>query len=160
MKKVLISLGALGLVYGVYKYYKTQLEILNNFDYKILGLKVINANLGKVEIELDVEIINLSKISFTLTDYYFDVYINGGKVGVIKNATINQLINKDGGKSSLPINIDIKPSSFLEGNVALGLLKSIKNSEITYTGYFGIKKGIFKFKNVKFDETYKLSEYM
>lgn len=160
MRKVFIGVGLLGLGYGIYQYYMTQASILENLDYKILRVKVIGANLQRVEIQLDLEITNDSNISVTITDYYFDVMLNGQKVGEIRNASINQILNNNGGKSFFPLNIVINTSSFLKSNLVLGLVESIKDSTITYKGYFGIKKGFIKFKNIPLNETLKLREFM
>lgn len=160
MRKVFIGVGLLGLGFGVYQYYMTQALILEKWDYRVLGIKIISANLSRVEIQVDLEVTNDANISVTITDYYFDVLINGTKVGEVRNASVNQILNKNGGKSFFPLNIVINTTSFISGNVLYGLMESIRNSKMTFKGYFGIKKGIIKFRNIPFDETYKLREFM
>lgn len=160
MRKVFIGVGLLGLGFGVYQYYMTQALILEKWDYRVLGIKIISANLSRVEIQVDLEVTNDANISVTITDYYFDVLINGTKVGEVRNASVNQILNKNGGKSFFPLNIVVNTTSFLSGSVLYGLMESIKDSTMTFKGYFGIKKGIIKFRNIPFDETYKLREFM
>ena len=84
MKKVFIAIGALGLGYGIYQYYMTQGAILYNYKYKIMGVTITKINLKEVELQIDVEVINDSAISATLSSYYFDIYLNGQKVAVIQ----------------------------------------------------------------------------
>ena len=86
MKKVFITIGALGLGYGLYQYYLTQGAILYNYKYKVVGVLVKKATLKEVELQIDVEVINDSAISATLTSYYFDIYLNDEKVAVVQNA--------------------------------------------------------------------------
>lgn len=160
MRKVFIGVGLLGLGFGVYQYYMTQALILEKWDYRVLGIKIISANLSRVEIQVDLEVTNDANISVTITDYYFDVLINGTKVGEVRNASVNQILNKNGGKSFFPLNIVVNTTSFISGSVLYGLMESIKDSKMTFKGYFGIKKGIIKFRNIPFDETYKLREFM
>lgn len=160
MRKVFILVGLGGLAYGVYNYYMQQLEILNNWDYRILGGKIVNINPLKVTLQIDVEVTNDSNISVTITDYYFDIFLNGVKVGVVKNASLNQRLEANGGKSFLPMLIEIQTTQFLKGNVVLGLIESVKNSTLTQKGYFGLKKGLLKYRNIPFEYTYKLKDFM
>jgi LEA14-like dessication related protein len=160
MRKVFILVGLGGLAYGVYNYYMQQLEILNNWDYRILGGRIVRLNPLKVEFQVDVEVTNDSNISVTITDYYFDIFLNGVKVGVVKNASINQRLEKNGGKSFLPMLIEVQTAQFLKGNVVLGLIESVKNSTLTQKGYFGLKKGLLKYRNIPFEYTYKLKDFM
>ena len=76
MKKVFIAIGAVGLGYGIYQYYLTQGAILYNYKYSVVGVVIKKVTLKEVEIEIDVEIINDSAISATLTNYYFDIFLN------------------------------------------------------------------------------------
>lgn len=160
MKKVFILVGLGGIAYGVYSYYMQQLEILQNWDYRILGGKIKNINPLKVEFQVDIEVTNDSSISVILTDYYFDIFLNGVKVGVVKNASLNQRIEANGGKSFLPMLIEVQTTQFLKGNVVLGLIESVKNSTLTQKGYFGIKKGLIKYRNIPFEYTYRLKDFM
>jgi LEA14-like dessication related protein len=160
MRKVFILVGLGGLAYGIYNYYMKQLEILQNWDYRVLGGRIININLLKVTIQVDVEVTNDSAITITITDYYFDVFLNGVKVGVVKNASLNQRLEANGGKSFLPMIIELQTAEFLKSNVLLGLLESVKESTLTQKGYFGLKKGFVKYRNIPMEVSYKLKEFM
>ena len=70
MKKVFIAIGAVGLGYGIYQYYLTQGAILYNYKYSVVGVVIKKVTLKEVELEIDVEIVNDSAISATLTNYY------------------------------------------------------------------------------------------
>jgi LEA14-like dessication related protein len=160
MRKVFILVGLGGLAYGIYNYYMKQLEILQNWDYRVIGGRIININLLKVTIQVDVEVTNDSAITITITDYYFDVFLNGVKVGVVKNASLNQRLEANGGKSFLPMIIELQTAEFLKSNVLLGLLESVKESTLTQKGYFGLKKGFVKYRNIPMEVSYKLKEFM
>ena len=77
MKKLLLFLGVGGLAYGVYNFYAKQVELLNYLSYKIVGIKIINTTVENIDLEVLLEIQNNSEINLTITDYYFDVFING-----------------------------------------------------------------------------------
>jgi len=160
MKKVFIAIGAIGLGYGIYQYYVTQGAILYNYKYRILGVTIKKASLKEVELQIDIEVINDSAITATLTSYYFDIYLNGQKVAVVQNASLNQFLQKNGGTSYFPMIVKIDPKQFVSGNVLSGLLQSVKNSTIEQRGYFGFKKGILKFNKIPFYYTYKVKDFM
>ena len=160
MKKVFIAIGAIGLGYGLYQYYLTQGAILYNYKYKVVGVTITKASLKQVELEIDVEVVNNSAISATLTSYYFDIILNGEKVAVIQNATLDQYLEKDGGISYLPMKVVIDPAKFFKGNVLTGLLESVKNSTIEQRGYFGFKKGLLRFNKIPFNYTYKVKDFI
>ena len=72
LKKVLIVGGIVvfGMsMYGVYEYYKIQLDLLYNFSYKISKLKYISAKNGVLQLQVFVDVSNNSKLSFEISDY-------------------------------------------------------------------------------------------
>jgi LEA14-like dessication related protein len=160
MKKVFIAIGAIGLGYGIYQYYMTQGAILYNYKYSIKGVTIKKVSLKEVELQIDVEVINDSAISATLSSYYFDIYLNGEKVAVVQNATLDQYLEKNGGSSFFPMKITIDPAKFLTGNVLSGLAESVKNSTIEQRGYFGFKKGLLRFNKIPFNYTYKVKDFL
>ena len=160
MKKVFVAIGALGLGYGLYQYYTTQASILYRYKYEVVGVTIKKVSLKEVELQIDVEVINNSSISATLTNYYFDIILNGERVAVIKNASVDQFLEKNGGVSYLPMKVVIDPAKFVKGNVLTGLLESVKNSTIEQTGYFGFKKGLLRFNKIPFNYTYKVKDFL
>ena len=99
MRKVFIAIGAVGLGYGIYQYYLTQGAILYDYKYRIIGVSIKKVTLKEVELQIDVEVINESAITATLSSYYFDILLNGKKVAVVQNASLNQFLQKNGGTS-------------------------------------------------------------
>lgn len=160
MRKIFVAVGLLGIGYGVYQYFITQAKILEKWQYRILGGRLISASPTRIEIQVDLEVTNDSSIGLTITDYFFDVFLNGEKVGEVRNASVNQILNANGGKSFFPLNIVINTAQFIRGDVLLGLIDSIKESKLNLKGHFGIKKGLLKFRNIPIDETFKLKEFM
>lgn len=160
MRKVFIAMGAIGLGYGIYQYYLTQGAILYNYKYKVTSLVIKKVTLKEVELEINVEVINNSAISATLTNYYFDIFLNGEKVAVIQNASLNQFLRANGGKSYFPMKVIIDPSKLVTGNVLSGLVATIKNSTIEQRGYFGFKKGLLRINKIPFNYTYKVKDFI
>jgi len=113
-----------------------------------------------VELQIDVEVINNSAITATLSSYYFDILLNGKKVAVVENASLNQFLQKNGGTSYFPMKITINPKEFADVNLLSGLLESVKNSTIEQRGYFGFKKGLLRFNKIPFNYTYKVKDFL
>jgi LEA14-like dessication related protein len=160
MRKVFIAIGAVGLGYGIYQYYLTQGAILYNYKYRIIGVSIKKVTLNEVELQIDVEVINDSAITATLSSYYFDILLNGKKVAVVQNASLNQFLQKNGGTSYFPMKVTINPKEFADVNILSGLLESVKNSTIEQRGYFGFKKGLLRFNKIPFNYTYKVKDFL
>jgi LEA14-like dessication related protein len=160
MRKVFIAIGAVGLGYGIYQYYLTQGAILYDYKYRIIGVSIKKVSLKEVELQIDVEVINNSAITATLSSYYFDILLNGKKVAVVENASLNQFLQKNGGTSYFPMKITINPKEFADVNLLSGLLESVKNSTIEQRGYFGFKKGLLRFNKIPFNYTYKVKDFL
>jgi LEA14-like dessication related protein len=160
MRKVFIAIGAVGLGYGIYQYYLTQGAILYNYKYRIIGVSIKKVTLKEVELQIDVEVINESAITATLSSYYFDILLNGKKVAVVQNASLNQFLQKNGGTSYFPMKVTINPKEFADVNLLSGLLESVKNSTIEQRGYFGFKKGLLRFNKIPFNYTYKVKDFL
>ena len=160
MRKIFVAIGVIGLGYGVYSYYLQQAEILQKLRYRIIGGRILNASLSNLSLQLDLEVTNDSNLGITMTNYMFDVYINGKKVGVISNASINQILNKNGGKSFFPLRINVDTTSLLNLDVLGDLSNGIKNLKLTLDGRFGVKKGLFRFNRIPFKETFRVGDYI
>jgi len=160
MKKVYIAIGLGALAFGFYSYYTKQFDILYNFKYKLKGIKILSSTFSKINLQLTYEVINDSSISATITQYDFDIKINGQKVANIKNASVNQFLQKNGGKSIFDIDVAISTANFLMSNVSLGLIEDFKNSTITMDGTFGVKKGLFSWSKVPYKYTYLVKDFL
>ena len=158
MRKLLLFLGVGGLAYGIYNFYEKQVELLNYLSYKIVGIKIINTTIDNIDLEVLLEIQNDSEINLTITDYFFEIFVNGIAVGKIVNTTLNQRLNGFGNTSVFPLSVRINNSVFFGKQ---GLIKGlISNLRLDIIGYYGVKKGILKFRDIKVDETILLKEYL
>jgi LEA14-like dessication related protein len=160
MKKFYLAIGLGAVAFGVYSYYIRQYEILSNFKGKLINIKILSSTFQQINVQLTYEVINDSSISIYVTDYDFDILINGEKVAKIKNSTINQFLKQDGGRSLFTFNTSMNTADLLQANVSLGLLEDFKNSTITIDGYFGVKKGIIKWRKIPYKYTYKVKDFL
>lgn len=155
MKRLFIGIGLAGIGFGAYTYVKTQLEIFKNTKFKIIKVKNIGSRLKQINLELTIEVTNDSSISFKITDYYFDILMDNLVIGSAKNRTINQEIKGNGAKSYIPIQVSLNTA-----DIIVGALSGLEDKELNINGYFGIKKGIIKYRNIKVEETIKLNDFL
>jgi len=160
MRKIYLAIGLGAVAFGVYSYYIKQYDILQNFKYNLKNIKILSSTFKTINIQLTYEVINDSSISVTITGYDFDIKINGESVAKIKNATLNQFLNKDGGKSFFTINVAINTTDLISSNVSLGLIGDLQNSTITLDGSFGIKKGLIRWNKIPYKYTYKVKDFL
>jgi len=160
MKKVYLIVGLGALAFGVYSYYVKQYEILSEFKYKVKNVKILSSTLKQINLQVLFEVVNDSSISVTLSNYDFDILVNGVKVAKVKNATLNQYLAKNGGKSFFTLNIAISTADLIRSNVSLGLLEDFKNSTITTQGTFGVKYGIIHWNKIPYKYTYKVKDFL
>ena len=160
MRKIFLLLGVGGVAYGLYSFYLKQLEILENLNYSLKKIRVGNISLDSTEINLTLEVVNNSDISITITNYYFDVFVNNIFVGVVKSGNINQQLKGLGGISTFNVTVKIKNSALIGTNLISGLRENLKNSTIRLKGVYGLKKGFIRFKDLQVDETLKVKDFM
>ena len=60
----------------IYTYYLKNLELLEDFRYRLAGFRILSSNVTNIRFEVDIDIINDADISVTITNYNFDVYLN------------------------------------------------------------------------------------
>ena len=148
--------GLSALFSGMYSYLAWNLALLENFDYTLSGVKIINSSVTDVTFEVDINVINQSHISVTITNYDFDVYLNGAKVGNISNASTNQRLKGGGRVSKFSLRGNI--STFSLFGSGLASIFNWKNSFLRLDGYYGIEKGFIKLKNIYMNESFKVGE--
>lgn len=155
MKKALIGIGLLGVGFGIYSYIKTQLDIFKNTTIKVLRVNSDGIKLKKINLEVIVEVVNDSTISFDITDYYFDVFLDNLQVASVTNKNVNQLIKGSGQSTFIPIKVSLNTA-----DVIIGALSGLRDTKLNINGYFGVKKGIVKFRNINVVETIELNDFL
>ena len=160
MRKIFLLLGVGGVAYGLYTFYLKQLEILENLTYRLKGISLGSISLDSTEVNLKLEVVNNSDISITITNYYFDIFVNNIFVGVVKSSNLNQQLKGLGGISTFDVTIKVKNSALIGTNLISGLRENFQNATIRMKGIYGLKKGIIKFKDLQVNETFKVKDFM
>lgn len=77
MKKVLL-IGGIGLAgFGLYRYFKYQVDKAMSYDYKIKSFKIINVAGKDVTVAVEVEITNKSSFEVIVNEYDMQLFFKG-----------------------------------------------------------------------------------
>ena len=85
MKKVLLF-GGIGLAgFGLYRYFKYQVDLALNYDYKIKNFKILNYDNENINVSLELEIVNNSAFEILVKEYDLKLFFKGKNVANAKN---------------------------------------------------------------------------
>lgn len=85
MKKVLLF-GGIGLAgFGLYRYFKYQVDLALNYDYKIKNFKILNYDNENINVSLELEIVNNSAFEILVREYDLKLFFKGKNVANAKN---------------------------------------------------------------------------
>jgi LEA14-like dessication related protein len=85
MKKVLLF-GGIGLAgFGLYRYFKYQVDMALNYDYKIKNFKILGYDNEKINISLELEITNNSSFEILVKEYDLKLSFKGKNFATTKS---------------------------------------------------------------------------
>jgi len=156
MKKGWIfGLGIAAVGVGAYLYIKKQVALLQDFQYKIIGLRV--KKLSKDEISFDVKTRFYSKSAFEakITKIYIDVFVEGVNAGYITEN--KELIIPAKGYSDIDLSFSFNPQVVLK-NIVNIVLAGIgrKDLSLQFKGFASVKSGLIATTlKINYDTTLK-----
>jgi LEA14-like dessication related protein len=135
---ILTGLGIIG--YALYRYYQKQLNFLQNIQYSVKGVKILNVTKEDVSIEVTLKIYNASNVEATVKEMFLDLYLNEIKVGTIdESKDILILPNKT---TDLTYKLSFDPQLILKNVVNLvSLTLALKDMQVRAEGYVNVKSG-------------------
>jgi LEA14-like dessication related protein len=140
LKKILIF-GSIGAVlYGVYRFYKKQIGLLQNYDYKIIGAKINKVSLNQISFSTKVRFFNKSKIEVVVQKIFLDVFLEDTLTGFISDD--KPFVVPSQGSSDIDLNMTFNPQSLLK-NITNVILAGLKKKDLNFTlkGYANIRSG-------------------
>ena len=85
MKKVLLF-GGIGLAgFGLYRYFKYQVDLALNYDYKIKNFKILGYDNDNINVAIELEIKNNSSFEILVKEYDLKIFFKGKNVSNAKN---------------------------------------------------------------------------
>jgi LEA14-like dessication related protein len=140
VKALLIASGVGIIGYAIYRYYKKQVDLLANYTYKVVGVKIVSLTTDNVILDVNTRITNNSNVSATVTEIYLDAYLNGETVANINE--VKDIFVKANGSSDFSFRLAISPKMVL-GNIVniVTLSAATKDLFLNLKGYVKIKSG-------------------
>jgi len=87
MKKVLLF-GGIGLAgFGLYRYFKYQVDLALNYDYKIKNFKVLGYTNENINVSVELEITNNSSFEILVNEYDLKLSFKGKNFADTKSTT-------------------------------------------------------------------------
>jgi len=157
MKKLLFIIGLGGIGYGLYYYFREQLNLALDFDFELKDVEVLDLDNKGVNLALIVSVLNKSSFAIEVIDYDINMIYEGT---AIANAKSSEEFTVQGDASfDVPTNayIQFKGSEGILDDLGLSLLKS-KSINVDFVGdmnivFGGIAKNvIFNAKDVVLTE--------
>lgn len=150
--KALLLASGIGIIgYALYRYYKKQGDLLSNYTYKVIGIKISSITTESIILDITTRITNNSNVSATVTEIYLDALVNGQNVANINE--VKDIFVKANGDSDFTFRLSISPKLVL-GNIVniVTLSATTKDLILDLNGYIKIKSG---FLSVSLPFTYQ-----
>jgi LEA14-like dessication related protein len=85
MKKILLF-GGIGLAgFGLYRYFKYQVDMALNYDYKIKNFQIKGYDNEKINVSLELELTNNSSFEITVNEYNLNLSYKGKNFATTKS---------------------------------------------------------------------------
>jgi LEA14-like dessication related protein len=84
MKKALLF-GGIGLAgFGLYRYFKYQVNLALNYDYKIKNFKILSYDNEDINVSVELEIVNNSSFEILVKEYDLKLFFKGKNIANAK----------------------------------------------------------------------------
>jgi hypothetical protein len=133
--------GGVGLIgFALFKYFKTQIELAKNFDWKILGVKLTGFDMYDISGTVTLNFINNSDLEILVEDFYVEFYINGEYAGFVEET--NPFLLAPKGTSTIKTNFSVSAGVLIENlNDSLAYLSREKDAFFDMRGTARVKTG-------------------
>jgi len=159
MKKTLLVIGGLSLLgVALYKYFKYQINLLQDYEWKISGFKIKKFSIAEINIDLGILFTSKADLETEVRKIYLDLFLEGKNVGYVTEQ--KPFIIPARGSHNIILDISVNPKKVIT-NITDILLNVGKRKDIKFKidGYADIKSGIFKATlPIKYETT--LKEYL
>jgi LEA14-like dessication related protein len=142
--RALLVLSGVGIIgYAIYRYYKKQVDFLQDFQYKVIGLKVLSVKADNVTLDITTRITNNSNVEAKVTQIYLDAFLNRVAVGSINE--VKDIYVKANGSSDFSFRFSFNPKIVL-GNLVNIVTLSVGTKDVMFAidGYVKLESGFIK----------------
>lgn len=144
MNKGLTAAAIIGGVslfgYALYKYFTKQVDLLKQFNWKVLDFTLDTIDLKVLKGTIKFRFSSISDVELIINKFYLDVYVNGERVGYIED--VNTFIIPSNGYTDIAFAYTVNPQFIIKNVVDIVVFTTkAKDAIITFDGYAKIKSG-------------------
>ena len=153
---VVAAVAAAG--YALYRFYKRQAMLLMDYDYKIIGARVVGIGQGVATFTVKTRFFNKSRIEAVVQRIYLDLLVEGARVAYVVETKPFVIPAK--GSSDIELKISVKSDLILKNAVNI-LIGGVRKKDLNFTlrGFANVKSG-FVSATIPVEYTDKVSSYI
>jgi LEA14-like dessication related protein len=139
----IITLGVGMFGYAIYKYFKKQTELLQDFAWEIASFRFTSLDLNLLKGVMSVNFTNKSDIELKITEAYLDFYFDGVNIGYFQD--VQEFVIPAHGTTNIPFEFTLNPQVVI-GNFTNLILYTTrqKDAAITVKGFVKVKSGFIR----------------
>ena len=157
-KPVIVITVLAGAGYGLYRYFKKQQKLLDEYTAKPIAFSIVKWTNDEAIVNFTIRLTNKSDLEATINKIYSDVYLNEIYVGQVNDTNSNIVPAR--GISDIKASFTFSPKVILANivDLALGSLQ-LRNMNYRLKGYVIAKSNIIQV-SVPFEDKGKLSDLL
>lgn len=155
MKKYIIIGSLVVLLASAAVFYKKQLDLLQQYETEIMGIKIVKLSLDTSIINIKVRLHSQSTLQAEITELNLDFYMNGVFMAKIKD--VRPVIIPAKGYSDIEVAVEFSPNALGKDAVALvsNLIK-FQDADIRINGFGKVRSAFIKINvPITYDTTLK-----
>lgn len=144
LKTTLVGVGILGglgaFVYAFYAYAKRQTKLLEDFTWKLIGIKFDSYDLQAVKGKIEILFTSQSDVEVQIQKFVMNFYFNGAEVGYIEDST--PFIIPARGTAPISFSFTLNPQ-LVFGNITniINYALQKEDAAVSLRGFASIKSG-------------------
>lgn len=143
IKTVAIVGGIGAVIFALYRYYKKQIKLIEDYDYKIIGVKIKKITVNEVVFDIKYRFFNKSNIEVEINKIFLKVIVEGSEIGYITENEKFVITAK--GSSDVNLQISASPQLVFKNILGIGL-GGVRRKDLKFTmeGYANMRSGFIK----------------
>lgn len=143
IKTVAIVGGIGAVIFALYRYYKKQIKLIEDYDYKIIGVKIKKITVNEVIFDIKYRFFNKSNIEVEINKIFLKVIVEGSEIGYITEN--EKFVIPAKGSSDVNLQISASPQLVFKNIIGIGL-GGVRRKDLKFTmeGYANMRSGFIK----------------
>jgi hypothetical protein len=138
---IVAGFGLIG--FGIYRYFKKQIDLATNFEWKILDINFKNVSINNLTGKIKFRFENKSDIEIMINEFYLDLYLSGEYIGWLRDS--GEFVIPAKGFNDLEFDFTINPTYIISNALdIISIATKNKDAMFTLKGYMKVKSGLIR----------------